>query len=115
MIYKTYVEQRKDKQTYNDKLTQLIRQYPPVPLWWNVALFMYVVPLLFSSAWFIDLISIPLAILTVLTAKGVCEYLLPMIDVFIKINSAFFQVYMPIYMLFIGIAIGACIVVPMGN
>ncbi|KAK7453217.1 hypothetical protein VKT23_011898 [Stygiomarasmius scandens] len=77
MIYKTYVEQRKDKQTYNDKLTQLIRQYPPVPLWWNVALFI-----------------IPLAILTVLTAKGV--------------------LYMPIYMLFIGIAIGACIVVPMG-
>ncbi|THU87096.1 OPT superfamily oligopeptide transporter [Dendrothele bispora CBS 962.96] len=77
MIYKTYVEQRKQERAYNDKLTQLIRKYPSVPLWWNVALFI-----------------IPLIILTVLTAKGV--------------------LYMPIYMLFIGIAIGACIVVPMG-
>ncbi|KAF5338104.1 hypothetical protein D9758_015381 [Tetrapyrgos nigripes] len=77
MIYRTWKAQRAGGRAHNDKLTQLIRQYPTVPLWWNLALFI-----------------IPMVILTILTARGV--------------------LYMPIYMLFIGVAIGACIVVPMG-
>jgi len=74
MLLKTFKSYRQVKTT--DKLTEIIRRYPPVPLWWNLALFI-----------------IPVIILIILTAKGV--------------------LYMPIYMLFIGLAIGAIIVLPM--
>ncbi|KAF8902832.1 OPT oligopeptide transporter protein-domain-containing protein [Mucidula mucida] len=76
-IWRTFQAQKKNSNAHNDKLTQMIRKYPAVPLWWNLVLFFF-----------------SLVVLVVLTAKGV--------------------LYMPIYMLFIGIAIGAIIVVPMG-
>ncbi|KAF5365874.1 hypothetical protein D9757_011049 [Collybiopsis confluens] len=75
-LLKSFKAYRQAKPTSNDKLTEIIHQYPPVPLWWNLALFV-----------------LPLIVLVVLTAKGV--------------------LYMPIYMLFIGLVIGAVIVLPM--
>ncbi|KAJ3757160.1 OPT oligopeptide transporter protein-domain-containing protein [Lentinula raphanica] len=75
-LWRTFKTYRQAKPTSNDKLTEIIRRYPAVPIWWNIALFV-----------------IPFIILIILTAK----------------------VYMPIYMLFIGLAIGAVIVLPMGS
>ncbi|KAJ3821044.1 OPT oligopeptide transporter protein-domain-containing protein [Lentinula raphanica] len=77
-LWRTFKTYRQAKPTSNDKLTEIIRRYPAVPTWWNIALFV-----------------IPFIILIILTAKGV--------------------LYMPIYMLFIGLAIGAVIVLPMGS
>ncbi|KAJ3768752.1 OPT oligopeptide transporter protein-domain-containing protein [Lentinula raphanica] len=77
-LWRTFKTYRQAKPTSNDKLTEIIRRYPAVPIWWNIALFV-----------------IPFIILIILTAKGV--------------------LYMPIYMLFIGLAIGAVIVLPMGS
>ncbi|KAI4526938.1 OPT superfamily oligopeptide transporter [Schizophyllum commune Loenen D] len=76
-LWRSYKQQWQGGRVHNDKLTQLARQYPQVPLWWNLALF-----------------GVSFAVLIVLTATGV--------------------LYMPIYMLFIGLAIGALIVLPMG-
>ncbi|KAJ3821045.1 OPT oligopeptide transporter protein-domain-containing protein [Lentinula raphanica] len=69
-LWRTFKAYRQAKPTSTDKLTEIIRRYPAVPIWWNLVLFI-----------------IPVIILIVLTAKGV--------------------LYMPIYMLFIGLAIGA--------
>ncbi|KAJ3973154.1 OPT oligopeptide transporter protein-domain-containing protein [Lentinula raphanica] len=77
-LWRTFKAYRQAKPTSTDKLTEIIRRYPAVPIWWNLVLFI-----------------IPVIILIVLTAKGV--------------------LYMPIYMLFIGLAIGAVIVLPMGS
>lgn len=76
-LWSVFRQQWKSGRVYNDKLTQLARVYPQVPLWWNLVLF-----------------GVSAAVLIVLTATGV--------------------LYMPIYMLFIGLAIGGLIVLPMG-
>ncbi|KAJ3992066.1 OPT oligopeptide transporter protein-domain-containing protein, partial [Lentinula boryana] len=75
-LWRTLKAYRQAKPTSNDKLTDIIRRYPGVPIWWNLVLFI-----------------IPIIILIILTAKNI--------------------LYMPIYMLFIGLAIGAVIVLPM--
>ncbi|KAJ3886081.1 OPT oligopeptide transporter protein-domain-containing protein [Lentinula edodes] len=75
-LWRTFKTYRQAKPTSNDRLTEIIRRYPAVPIWWNFVLFI-----------------VPVIILIILTAKGV--------------------LYMPIYMLFIGLAIGAVIVLPM--
>lgn len=42
-IYKTFRDQWKNRKNDEptDKLTEIIRQYPKVPLWWNLMLFLY--------------------------------------------------------------------------
>ncbi|KAJ3876448.1 OPT oligopeptide transporter protein-domain-containing protein [Lentinula edodes] len=65
-LWRTFKTYRQAKPTSNDRLTEIIRRYPAVPIWWNFR------PVLTS-----------------------------------------YTVYMPIYMLFIGLAIGAVIVLPM--
>ncbi|KIK57919.1 hypothetical protein GYMLUDRAFT_246574 [Collybiopsis luxurians FD-317 M1] len=95
LLWKTFKSYRQAKPSSDDKLTEIIRRYPPVPLWWNLLLFMYGVICLIAR-WILakkNSFSVPVIILIVLTAKGV--------------------LYMPIYMLFIGLVIGAVIVLPM--
>ena len=38
-LWRSYKQQWQGGRVHNDKLTQLARQYPQVPLWWNLALF----------------------------------------------------------------------------
>jgi len=46
-IYRTFREQWRSRRSGDtepkDKLTQMIRKYPSIPLWWNLALFVYVI------------------------------------------------------------------------
>ncbi|EIM85355.1 OPT oligopeptide transporter [Stereum hirsutum FP-91666 SS1] len=74
-IYRTVKLRWQRKAAFDDKLSQIIRQYPTVPIWWNLALFL-----------------VPFIILIAFSHTGL---------------------HYPPYMLYIGLVIGAVIVVPM--
>ncbi|KAJ7683096.1 OPT oligopeptide transporter protein-domain-containing protein [Mycena rosella] len=76
MIWRTIKAARTKERIHSDKLSQLMEAYPTVPIWWNLALFIF-----------------PTGIIIALAATGV--------------------LYLPVYTVFIGLAFGAIVVVPM--
>nr|GAT51061.1 OPT oligopeptide transporter [Mycena chlorophos] len=67
MLWRTYRSVRTGQRIYHDKLNQLMESYPPVPVWWNISLFV-----------------VPTAIIIALAATG--KLYLPLYTVFIALG-----------------------------
>ncbi|KAF7311463.1 OPT oligopeptide transporter [Mycena kentingensis (nom. inval.)] len=67
LLWKVWKANRSGSRLYNDKLNQLMQAYPPVPIWWNISLFVF-----------------PVAVIIALAATG--KLYLPLYTVFVALG-----------------------------